>query len=307
MSPTKASLARFNPSLLPRPKVAAAAGAPRSGQTPIEQQPSRIARKGRTGTGSARRSQPTTPMRELGGLDKTQAMTTNARAATASPGRTTRSLGGGLFGAPRRRSHTPGRASSPVKAVNTDPEVNVAASPQGAANTAQDIVDGQLEQELQDGAARRLRRVTNAEKASTISDEAGPEEPELPPTPTELGLEPPPERPKGLLFSSPSRRARKRKGTSVKSSPLKPRDPPPEKPPDSVFNQYLKAAPLQQAKKPDVDENLTSKQKERDKLCRQLQSLRKDVARLESEVARTQETAHGDPRSQEEVDELLYE
>lgn len=306
MSPTKASLARFNPSLLPRPKVAAAAGAPRSGQTPIEQQHSRIARKGRTGNGSARRSQPTTPMRELGGLDKTEATTMNARAATASPGRTTRSLGGGLFGAPRRRSHTPGRASSPVKAVDTNPEVNVAASPPGGANTAQDIVDGQLEQELQDGAARRLRRVTDAEKASTISDEADPEEPELPPTPTELGLEPPPERPKGLLFSSPSRRARKRKGTSVKSSPLKPRDPPPEKTPDSVFNQHLKAAPLQQAKKPDVDEKLTSKQKERDQLCRQLQSLRTDVARLESEVARTQETAHGDPRSQEEVDELLY-
>lgn len=305
MSPTKASLARFNPSLLPRPKVAAA-GAPRLGQTPFEQQPSRIARKGRTGNGSARRSQPTTPTRELGGLEKTEATTTNARAATASPGRTTRSLGGGMFGAPRRRSHTPGRASLVVKAISANPEVNVVASPPEATDTAQDIVDGQLEQELQDGAARRLGRVANAEEAMDNSDKADPEEPELPPTPTELGLEPQPERPKGLLFSSPSRRARKKKGTSVKSSPLKPRDPPPEKPPESVPIAPMKAAPLQQTKMPDVDEELTSKQKERDKLSRQLQSLRADVARLEGEVARTQETAHVDPRSQVEVDELLY-
>ncbi|KAI4121361.1 MAG: hypothetical protein LQ347_006884 [Umbilicaria vellea] len=304
MSPTKASLARFNPSLLPRPKVAAA-GAPRLGQTPFEQQPSRIARKGRTGNGSARRSQPTTPTRELGGLEKTEATTTNARAATASPGRTTRSLGGGMFGAPRRRSHTPGRASLVVKAISANPEVNVVASPPEATDTAQDIVDGQLEQELQDGAARRLGRVANAEEAMDNSDKADPEEPELPPTPTELGLEPQPERPKGLLFSSPSRRARKKKGTSVKSSPLKPRDPPPEKPPESVPIAPMKAAPLQQTKMPDVDEELTSKQKERDKLSRQLQSLRADVARLEGEVARTQETAHVDPRSQVEVDELL--
>ena len=212
-----------------------------------------------------------------------------------------------MSGAARRRSHTPGRAFSPVKAASTNPEVNVVASPPEAANTAQDIVDGQLEQELQDGAARRLGRVANAEKAINISDEAGPEEPELPPTPTELGLEPPPERPKGLLFSSPSRRARKKRGTSVKSSPLKPRDPPPEKPPESGPIPRLKAAPLQQAKKPDVDEELTSKQKERDRLYRQLQSLRADVARLESEAARTQETAHTGPRSQDEVDELMYE
>lgn len=161
-------------------------------------------------------------------------------------------------------------------------------------------------QELQDGAARRLGRVANADKTIDVSNEADPEEPELPPTPTELGLEPPPERPKGLLFSSPSRRARKKGGSSVKSSPLKPRDPPPEKPPDNVFSPRLKAAPLEPAKRLDVDEGLSSKQKERDKLSKQLHSLQADVARLEGEVARTRDSAPADPRSQEEVDELLY-
>ena len=304
MSPTKASLARFNPSLLPRPKLAGA-GAPRLGQNPTGQQSSHRARKETIGNGGARRSQPTTPTREIG-LYPTGATTTNARAATASPGRTTRSLGGGMSAAPRRRSHTPGRASSPLKTIDTNFEVNVAASPPEAANTAQDIVDGQLEQELQDGAARRLGRVANADNAIDVSNQAEPEEPELPPTPTQLGLEPPPERPKGLLFSSPSRRARKKRGSSVRSSPLKPRDSPLEKPPDEILGPRLKPAPIQQTTKPDVDEGLSSKQKERDKLSRQLRSLQADVARLEGEVARTQDSAPTDPRSQDEVDELLY-
>ena len=305
MSPTKASLSRFNPSLLPRPKLSGA-GAPRLGQTPTGQQRMYRARKERPGNGSARRSQPTTPTRELDRPYPTEATSTSARAATASPGRITRSLGGGLTAAPRRRSHTPGRASSPLKTINRDPEVNVLASPPEAANTAQEIVDGQLEQELQEGAARRLGRVAKPDKEMDISGHAEPDEPELPPTPTKLGREPPPERPKGLLFSSPSRRARRKKGSSVKSSPLKPRDPPPEKPLNKIFSPLLKPAPMQQGAEPDVDEALSGKQKERDKLLRQLRSLQADVARLKDEVARTQDPERADPRSQEEVDELLY-
>lgn len=53
------------------------------------------------------------------------------------------------------------------------------------------------------------------------------EEPELPPTPTELGLEPPPGRPRGLSSSSPSaqyeKRARRRIDDAPKPSPLKQR------------------------------------------------------------------------------------
>lgn len=53
------------------------------------------------------------------------------------------------------------------------------------------------------------------------------EEPDLPPTPTELGLEPPPGRPRGLSSSSPSaqyeKRARRRIDDAPKPSPLKQR------------------------------------------------------------------------------------
>ena len=307
MSPTKASLARFNPSLLPRP-TSTGEGAQKLGQTPAEKQSSNGARKGATGNGNARRSQPTTPTRDVNGPYSTEAMTMTARAATASPGRTVGSLGGGMSAAPRRRSRTPGRESSPLKVLNITGELNVAASPPAAAkertDTAQDIVDGQTEQELQDGAARRPGGIASFGKVVDVSDQVEPEEPDLPPTPTQLGLEPAPERPKGLLFSSPSRRAKRRKGSGVKSSPLKPRDPPPEEKPEKIEGSHSKVAPLPQVTKSEVDEVLLSKQQERERLSRQLRNLQADMTRLEGEVARTQ--APADPRSQEEEDELLY-
>ncbi len=46
-------------------------------------------------------------------------------------------------------------------------------------------------------------------------------EPSLPSTPVHLGLEKPPERPKGLLLSSSSKRTKRKGITSAKSSPLK--------------------------------------------------------------------------------------
>lgn len=51
-------------------------------------------------------------------------------------------------------------------------------------------------------------------------------EPSLPSTPIHLGLEKPPDPPKGLLFSSPIKRTRRKGTASLKSSPLKPKDTP---------------------------------------------------------------------------------
>lgn len=60
-------------------------------------------------------------------------------------------------------------------------------------------------------------------------------EPDLPPTPTQLGLEKAPDRPRGMLSSSPSRRqekrAKRRTGNALHESPLKAvnfQSPPPE-------------------------------------------------------------------------------
>jgi len=55
-------------------------------------------------------------------------------------------------------------------------------------------------------------------------DEDG--DPELPATPSELGLEPRPEPPKGLLFSSPPKKGERRRRGVHRSSPLKPKEKP---------------------------------------------------------------------------------
>lgn len=49
-------------------------------------------------------------------------------------------------------------------------------------------------------------------------------EPRLPSTPTQLGLEPPPSPPKGLLLSSPNRRVKRKRRSEPNPSPLKPMD-----------------------------------------------------------------------------------
>ena len=65
------------------------------------------------------------------------------------------------------------------------------------------------------------RSLENGVTHETRTGEDG--EPRLPSTPTQLGLEPPPEPPKGFLLSSPSRRPKRKIRNTAKSSPLKPR------------------------------------------------------------------------------------
>lgn len=78
--------------------------------------------------------------------------------------------------------------------------------------------------------------VSRKDAAPRTIDRARSGEPELPPTPVELGLSAPPERPRGLAssssprgskISSGSRRRRTRSGGPVTSSPLKPKARPP--------------------------------------------------------------------------------
>ena len=76
-------------------------------------------------------------------------------------------------------------------------------------------------------------------------------EPSLPSTPSQLGLEPPPEKPKGLLFQSPSKRPSPNTRLITLSSPLKPREQAPQ-PATTPFNRiastlgpriYIESAP----------------------------------------------------------------
>jgi len=114
------------------------------------------------------------------------------------------------------------------------------------------------------------------------------EEPELPPTPTQLGLaDPIVTTPPAGIHDTPSKRAIRGKALSqkLKSSPLKPRDGPPPKPlNDSVFAaqtesqkelivQRRRATRFATAQDPHA-----SKRQARDKLFKELYQLKKDVA-----------------------------
>lgn len=108
----------------------------------------------------------------------------------------------------------------------------------------------------------------------------GLEEPELPPTPTQLGLELPPGRRKGLMSSSPSTRhgrwARRRISNAGKSSTLKAKDidtgGEPEDMPEAglLLDRYL------------FPEAVLKKQKLKRDLSTELQQLKDDIAELEA-------------------------
>ena len=161
--------------------------------------------------------------------------------------RNTQSIEEGLSAAPRRRSKTPGRYASPPKRALYDPR---ASPPQAAteAESPQDTLERSMGQEQVYSLAEGRESLVGAELINPRSNERAayelpsttrllgigmsPErerdedgEPRLPSTPTQLGLEPPPEPPNGLLLSSPRRRPKRRIRTSAKESPLKSRIP----------------------------------------------------------------------------------
>ncbi|KAL9110999.1 MAG: hypothetical protein Q9187_007985 [Circinaria calcarea] len=133
---------------------------------------------------------------------------------------------------------------------------------------------------------------------------------ELPLTPTQLGLEPVSERPKGLLFSSPSRRVTRRKGASMTSSPLKPRNsPPPEAGRElSPFYEIQAVMDMEAAQQevglPD-DVELTNTREVYNQLSLQLKYLQEDVTQLEAEVNRLQDGPSLTPASQKETAQLI--
>ncbi|KAH7323613.1 hypothetical protein BKA65DRAFT_598194 [Rhexocercosporidium sp. MPI-PUGE-AT-0058] len=118
------------------------------------------------------------------------------------------------------------------------------------------------------------------------------DEPELPPTPTQLGIaDPVVTTPPSGIHDTPSKRARKKKalGGKLKSSPLKPRDPPPQEPPQPVPQLGLKLEKPRRRKSARFlipEDPHASKKKERDDLLKQLQQLQADVALANQENER---------------------
>jgi hypothetical protein len=102
------------------------------------------------------------------------------------------------------------------------------------------------------------------------------DEPDLPPTPTQLGLEPPPGRPRGLLSDSPGMQhakwGKRRASEDLDSSPSKLRTVNySNEPEDLTITTNLAPFP----------ESIVKKRKLKRELSAQLESLKQDLAKLE--------------------------
>jgi hypothetical protein len=174
-------------------------------------------------------------------------------------------------------------------------------------------------------------RVTNNPRRSVIEEIMNPfitrrfAEPELPPTPPQLGIpDPVVTTPPSGIHDTPSRRSRRRKGLTEKqkSSPLKPKDPRPkevlsESQLQSQHQRQVKPRkspiPKDQSRRRRSSRFITSvdpnadKKKERDDLLRQLQQLKADVALANEENQRIRIRAESKkpPAAAPNTDELL--
>ncbi len=221
MSPTKASLARFHPSLLPRAKSA---------------EPPRLVSKGVHGSIEQGSVAPGGTNRLVG------------RVAEAASEESVSEMNGvekrqGLLATPRRRSQTPGEEKELAKKRQSSMNPGPRASPPEEARDEGTASNGTSGAQHEPIAETGITLVPDSQpQVPSTPTQSRPYvptsgmgigedgEPSLPSTPSQLGLEPPQERPKGLLFSSPSRTLRRKGRSSAKSSPLKPPDVTPEHP-----------------------------------------------------------------------------
>lgn len=229
MSPTKASLARFNPSLLPRSNES-------DPERPSSQGAGSKKSKIRGGTNGL-----TSQIHRAGVAEP--ASTTERTIAAPFPS----ANGQGLRAAPRRRSRTPGKDYTPLKDAQLLPfpnsQVSLPTEARGQGNGVH-AADPEGQPPLQfpfltesqfsttNGAlpasesphlpSTPTHRGIPGQRSGMGFSEDG--EPSLPSTPVHLGLEAPAERAKGLLFSSPNRISKRREKAAMKSSPLKPSD-----------------------------------------------------------------------------------
>lgn len=193
---------------------------------------------------------------------------------------------GGLQMSPRRQSTA---FTAPPRRVSTTvgPADITFGTPEAESQNTPDLPpegspEGQLALEL--GSATGDVNVAGSMDPDPLSLQQALQEPELPPTPTQLGLEKPPGRPKGLSSSSPSaqyeKRARRRIDDPPKPSPLNLRNLGTDTAPGEAPGAAPGAAPT-------TDQNLLSEpslknknQREKKELSVELQRLKEDVAEL---------------------------
>lgn len=287
-SPTKASLARFNPGLIPRS----------GSQSPGKQSVQPVSNTPTAGDTDEIRRKRVALFERLAPVSDTKENKQPRSENDVVEANVALNPGSTISQPPRRRS------LSPVKLPTVDPTPepvpqsrNSESLPQAQALDKPGAMIEEIPQQ-----AGRMRRT----RAPVLPvDEA---EPELPPTPVELGWEAQAPPPSGILSSSPSTRSSRRKtrkaSEGVKSSPLKPRDQRPGRhaPMGGDDVPLLSLRP----KQPEFSEEVLRKQQVRDELAAQLEQLKGDVEMLEKEMRGDKEgiDLFGDVEDNER--ELMY-
>ena len=174
-------------------------------------------------------------------------------------------------------------------------------------------------------AANRLEPLRSSQlpKTRTRIRFTEPKEPELPPTPTQLGMDDPiVTTPPAGIHDTPGKKARRNKslGERLKSSPLKPQDPPPQERDkrqsleteiQPKFKSNTKQKELAQRRKSarflTPTDPHASKKQERDALLKELQQLQADItlANKETERLHLRETQKSKPAGPGHAKDLL--
>lgn len=269
-SPTKASLSRSHPDVLSRV---------------LSRSPEKTARK-RSGSGTGEDDRANSSGGRAFGLRDRKALRPSLSGPVESPSDTNRPTGtapdsrrressAGFVAPPRRLSRPSAEISS--RQTSEVPERSLRRSSSHTGN-----IEDQTAGPVHDTGLNTAPGPPNLPDA-----EHG--DPDLPPTPTELGLQPQPVRPRGLLSSSPSSRKEKRnrkQGIGFTSSPLKSGITKP------IGDQRSRtpAGPLVESGQAfeRVPEAVKTARKLRDQLRDQLSRLKKDIAILENEAQRSE-------------------
>ena len=219
MSPTKASLARFYPSLLPRAKSAEPPG-------PVSREKHSCVRKhtvGESGT-NGKRAYVAGPASE--GLRSPTNGLEDGHGLLVSPRQTSQTLGerneftdqdqpmmnSEIRASPAEEVRHEGLPVSDMNGVQQEPDADAS----DMKNTGVTIIPDSQNPQVPSTPKQREAGIPTS--GMGIGEDG---EPSLPSTPSQLGLEPPRERPKGLLFDSPSKRLRRKARSTAKSSQFK--------------------------------------------------------------------------------------
>ena len=323
-TPTKASLARFNPSLLP-PK------SPKQATIPENRRRNSIPLRHNGNTNG----RPTSDEKRLPRRAQSVITNGNTTPSRASPIRA-RSATPRLSASPIKRQDSlyPRQSSTPVnpsiqKSLSKQrPQVapNPPASPPLAASEAKSGPQGVSIPPLEPGPPKitpsNEHNITPTARASKHPPRTqGNGEPDLPLSPVQLGLEPAPEAPKGMLFSSPRRLRRRKAG--VRSSPLKPTDAPPSLNADKAIavvgsnslvqvensqtqgSQNGSQPQTQDSQANAKDPDLRKQRLLVEQLQTQVSALSNDISTLETEIHRFQEPESQPQPTQESNSRLL--